>query len=187
MVTLVCLGVVMLVCLIYVENSRMSEQIKKRKEEVLMDYPLIINQLVLYLGAGMTIYSSFLKMSESYEMRREQNIIEKRYAYEELTRMIHQLQGGVSQEKAYYDFGQRIGLMPYMKIVSFITQNLYQGSKELLHLLEREEQAAFEERMNRARKAGEEAGTKLLFPMILLLVVVMIIVMVPAMLRFGAV
>lgn len=186
-ITLLLLGSIFVICLIYVENSRMNEQMKKRNEEILMDYPKIINQLVLYLGAGMTILGSFSKINESYKKKRQKEMIEKRYAYEELSIMMNQLQGGASQEKAYYDFGQRIGLLPYMKLISFITQNLYQGSRELLHLLEQEEQQAFDDRVNQARKLGEEAGTKLLFPMILLLIVVMIIVMVPALLRFGSI
>lgn len=184
-ITLFVLGIIFVICLIYVENSRMNERMKKRNEEILMDYPKIINQLVLYLGAGMTIMGSFSKINEDYKKKRQENLIERRYAYEELSIMMNQLQGGVSQERAYYDFGQRIGLLPYMKLISFITQNLYQGSREILHLLEQEEQQAFDDRVNYARKLGEEAGTKLLFPMILLLIVVMIIVMMPALLRLG--
>ena len=42
----------------------------------------------------------------------------------------------------------------------------------------------FEERKKQARKLGEEAGTKLLFPMILQLGIVMIIVIAPALLGF---
>ena len=40
------------------------------------------------------------------------------------------------------------------------------------------------ERKNNARKLGEKAGTKLLFPMILMLGIVMVILMVPAFLAF---
>ncbi len=39
---------------------------------------------------------------------------------------------------------------------------------------------AFEERKARAKRLGEEAGTKLLLPMFLMLAVVLIIVIVPA-------
>ena len=39
---------------------------------------------------------------------------------------------------------------------------------------------ALEERRARARKAGEQAGTKLLFPMMLMLLVVLVVIMVPA-------
>ena len=39
---------------------------------------------------------------------------------------------------------------------------------------------AFEDRKARARRLGEEAGTKLLLPMFLMLTVVLVIVIVPA-------
>lgn len=51
-------------------------------------------------------------------------------------------------------------------------------------LLEQEAEEAFEERKNSAKKLGEEAGTKLLFPMLLMLGIVIAIIMVPALLSF---
>ena len=41
-----------------------------------------------------------------------------------------------------------------------------------------------EERMDKVRKAGEEAGTKLLLPMVIMLVIVMVIIMIPAYMAF---
>ena len=52
--------------------------------------------------------------------------------------------------------------------------------KGLTQMLKLESVQAFEERKARAKKLGEEAGTKLLFPMFLMLAVVLIIVIVPA-------
>ncbi len=51
--------------------------------------------------------------------------------------------------------------------------------------LENETKIAFEERKQQAKRLGEEAQTKLLFPMILMLTVVMIIIMIPAYMSFG--
>ena len=51
----------------------------------------------------------------------------------------------------------------------------------LTRLLEQEAEDAFEERKSMARKLGEEAGTKMLFPMILMLGAVMLILAFPAM------
>ena len=59
------------------------------------------------------------------------------------------------------------------------------GTKDLILMLELECIEAFEERKNLARKYGEEAGTKLIFPMIVMLAVVMVIIMYPAMVSFG--
>ena len=54
----------------------------------------------------------------------------------------------------------------------------------MLTMLQEESQKAFEEKMDRVRKLGEEAGTKLLLPMIMMLVIVMVIIMIPAYLSF---
>ena len=65
-----------------------------------------------------------------------------------------------------------------------LSQNLRRGNSELLALLQEESKKAFDERMDKARKAGEEAGTKLLLPMILMLVIVMVVIMIPAYMAF---
>ena len=44
-----------------------------------------------------------------------------------------------------------------------------------------EADSSAEERLQQSKKLGEEAGTKLLVPMILMLAVVMAIIMIPAM------
>lgn len=61
-----------------------------------------------------------------------------------------------------------------------MSQNLRKGTKGLVQLLRIDALQAFEERKTRARRLGEEAGTKLLLPMFLMLSVVLVIVVVPA-------
>ena len=58
--------------------------------------------------------------------------------------------------------------------------NLRKGTKGLNDLLRLEAIQSFEERKARARRLGEEAGTKLLLPMFLMLAEVLVIVVVPA-------
>jgi hypothetical protein len=61
---------------------------------------------------------------------------------------------------------------------------MHTGSKGLCRLLEQESQNALEERRALARKLGEEAGTKMLLPLMMMLGIVIAIIMVPAMLSF---
>ena len=49
-----------------------------------------------------------------------------------------------------------------------------------MQLLEEEVSAAFEERKNLAKKSGEEAGTNMLFPMMMMFGIFIVIIMVPA-------
>ena len=74
--------------------------------------------------------------------------------------------------------------MPYMRFSSLITQNLRKGAEGILVILEKEAYESMTERKQAALRAGEKAGTKLLFPMILMLGLVMSIIMVPAFMSF---
>ena len=66
--------------------------------------------------------------------------------------------------------------------LSFIlAANLRQGNEKLLSLLAEEAETVLLEQRYRARKYGEEAGTKLLFPMLIMLLVVMFLILLPAM------
>ena len=53
-----------------------------------------------------------------------------------------------------------------------------------MEFLEGEAQAGLEQRRNTARRLGEEAGTKLLLPMMLMLVLTLAILVIPAVASF---
>jgi tight adherence protein C len=93
------------------------------------------------------------------------------------TREIHM---GVPEGAAYESFGKRTGVREYVRLSTFLTQNLKKGSSTLLQQLKEESVQAEELRIQNARKLSEEATTKLLLPMVMLLVVVMVMIMVPA-------
>ncbi len=162
----------------------LKKEIEKRNQQMLRDYPEIVNKLTLYLQAGMTVYGAWGKMVQDYEKRKEKDSGLKRYVYEEMLYTYREVQDGVPEMDAYLRFGKRCKLQRYMKFSALLVQNLRKGASGLLSLLEYEAQEAYEERKNIAKRAGEEAGTKLLFPMFLMLAIVMIIMIVPAFLSF---
>ena len=148
------------------------------------EYPKIVNQLVLYLGAGMNLKAAFQIISEEYQEDYQTGKIKFRYAYQELYVMMNQLGTGISEKTAYEDYAKRIGENCYLRFMTLVVQNLQKGAAGLLKALEEEEEAAFMKRLEQAKKLGEEAGTKLLFPMLILLIVVMAMIMMPAVFQF---
>ena len=103
----------------------------------------------------------------------------------ELQHSKHNFEIGMAEGRVYYELGRRLKLPCYIKILTLLEQNVTKGSKGLVEILEQEERNALEERMNLAKKSGEEAGTKILGPMILLLIIVMLMIMIPAFLSFA--
>ncbi|MCR5156059.1 MAG: hypothetical protein K6C96_05215 [Butyrivibrio sp.] len=165
------------------KDKELKKSMEERHKQMLGDYSQMISSLVLYMEAGMTMRNIFGKLSSSY-LREKKNGGQKRFLYEEILMTNRELSAGTSELTAYEHFGIRCGGQQYTRLSTLLTQNLKKGNRELLTLLREESNNAFQARMDRARKAGEEAGTKLLLPMILMLVIVMIIIMIPAYLAF---
>ena len=166
------------------KNREVDQKLEKRRKELLLDYPEIVNKLVLYMGAGMTIRNAFLKMAEDYKKQKLTG--RHRYIYEEILLLENELQSGVMETEAYAHLGKRCQLQVYRKFCTLLSQNLRKGSNDLLSMLKQEALSAFEERKSMAKKIGEEAGTKLLVPMMMMLCIVMVIIMVPAYFSFAA-
>lgn len=162
-------------------GRELDQRLEARKRELLLDYPEIVNKLALYMGAGMTVRNAFLKMGEDYKKQKEER---KKYVYEEILMTCYELQGGRSEAEAYAHFGKRCQVQAYMKLSALLSQNIRKGSNDLLRVLGQEADNAFAERKNLAKKLGEEAGTKLLLPMMMMLCVVMVIIMIPAYFSF---
>lgn len=175
--------VVLAVVILYWEKGRALEQkLEARKRELLFDYSEIVNKLALYMGAGMTIRNAFFKMGEDYKKQKGKR---KRYVYEEILITCHELQGGRAEKEAYDRLGKRCQVQSYSKLATLLSQNIKKGSNDLLRMLGQEADNAFAERKSLAKKLGEEAGTKLLLPMMMMLCVVMVIIMIPAYFSFS--
>lgn len=164
-------------------GRELDRQLEQRRRELLLDYPEIVNKLALYMGAGMTIRNAFLKMGEDYKKQQTER---RRYVYEEILIACNEMQSGRSESEVYDHFGRRCQAPVYMKLSTLLSQNLRKGSNDLLSALRREADNAFAERKAMAKKLGEEAGTKLLLPMMMMLCIVMVIIMIPAYFSFAA-
>ncbi len=158
---------------------RQKRELEDRKTQLLLDYPALVNRVMLLLGAGLTVRRVIERLADEYEQSRKKGG-EIRYVYEEICVMAQEIRDGVSESRAVERFGGRCGLLPYLRFASVITQNLKKGAEGILDILERESMDALEKRKARVLQLGELAGTKLLFPMIIMLGIVMGILMVPA-------
>lgn len=182
---LICLWSVVLGLGIYpLQKEKEKRQKELVRKEMQRDYPDIVQKLVLFLRAGFTIRKAMEKIADGYLRSREKYHTKERGAYEEIVRTCREMQGGIYEAEAYERFGTRCGISQYKILSVLLVQNLKKGNKNLLELLEREEAVAEDERKRSAKVRGEEASTKLLFPMVLQLIVVLMILIIPAFFSF---
>lgn len=161
-----------------------KNQIKIREQQLLFDYSEVVSKLVVYIGAGLTVRGAWDRIAAGYKDGVKQGKRSVRPAYEEMVKTAAQLGSGLSEGRAYSEFGRRCGLQAYIKLSALLEQSQKNGSRQLRPALELEMASAFEQRKNLAKKLGEEAGTKLLLPLLMMLGVVMVMIVVPAFLGF---
>lgn len=178
-VILLVLAIALAIGIWYAMDKDIHKRVLERQEQMSRDYPEFISKLVLYMGAGMTIRGAVSRIGAEIKKHPD------RYIYEEIVRICHEMDSGISEGVAYLNFGKRCQDVHYVRLSMLLSQNLRKGNAGLISLLEKEAEEAFEERKRNARKYGEEAGTKLLLPMMLMLLIVMVVIMVPAFVSFG--
>ena len=174
---MLALTVILPLCLWVQRDQKIRQRARERNVQMALDYPELMWKMTMLLGAGLTIRGTFLRIAAEYKRNRRG---EARYAYEEMLFACSEMKSGVPESTAYENFGRRCDLPQYVKLGSLLSQNLKKGSKGLASMLEKEAASSMEERQNMARKLGEQAGTKLLFPMAMMLGIVMTVLMVPA-------
>ncbi len=177
-IVLIIMAVLIGILLYVLKMQNQGKEQNQKKQQMLLDYPEIINKMTLFLGAGMTVKRAWKKIVEDYEHWKEMWGV--RYAYEEMKGACYEMESGVTEAESYENFGRRCNVQVYIRFGALLSQNLRKGTKGLTQLLKLESIQAFEERKARAKRAGEEAGTKLLLPMFLMLAIVLVIVIVPA-------
>lgn len=162
-------------------EKKLEKKERERRRQLILDYPELLFQMAMLLGAGLTLKSTFVKIASDYQKQRRK---QPRYVYEEMLFACREMENGVGEAWAYENFGRRCGEAEYIKLGAVLSRNLKKGTQGLLEFLEGEAQAGLEQRRNTARRLGEEAGTKLLLPMMLMLVLTLAILVIPAVASF---
>lgn len=178
------LEIIALILLSLISKRKREEAEKKRLAAMEKDYPDIVNQLSLLLGAGMTTRQAWNRMSTQYGFKRDAGMIEKREVYEAIGRMNRRFAEGESERAIYQQFTEEIPASSYRKLMRLLLGNLEKGTAGIGMRLEEERRLAFEQRILIAKKQGEEASTKMLLPLMLMMMIVMGIVMLPALMKF---
>lgn len=165
----------------YADSAEKKEREKKRLQEIRKDYPEFVMKCAMLVGAGMTPRQAFERLGKVY---RENGFV-KNPLYEEVLVTNRELDNRIAERRVYESFGRRCGIREAEKLGSMLSRNLTKGTEGLKNALREEAKEAMEMEKERIRKQGETAGTKLLFPMLILLLIVMVIIMIPAFSTFS--
>lgn len=156
------------------EYAERFEMERKRKEEILEAYPAFVLRYSMLVSAGLTLRQALHRIVTEGKQDRQG------YLYQELQKGYREMETGISEGLVYENIGYRCNIPQMRKFGTLLSSNLRKGQEGLAGLLRAEAASAMADRREIIRKKGETAGTKLLFPMLLLLLIVFVIIMVPA-------
>lgn len=172
-------ALIMVVVFTIIGDLDLDKEIKKRRMDIQIDFPDFINKLALLINAGMTVGRAWEKIVE--DNKKDTPL------YKELYITQFDIQGGKSEAQAYEDFARRCRTPEITKFIAVILQNLKKGNEELVAILKLQANESWEMRKNVAKKLGEEASAKLLFPMMIMFLAILIIVIIPAILAISGI
>lgn len=172
------LGILCALCLYKGMDKDLDKLYEKRQQELLFGYPEFVSKLALLTGTGMSVTGAIRRIYTDKKNKKGDPL------YEELGIFVRELDNGMLEEYALEEFGKRSGLIQYRKFCTLLSINMKKGSLNLKTMLENEAEEAFTNHQLQIKKMGEEAGTKLLLPMIMMLGVVVVIIMIPAFMTY---
>jgi tight adherence protein C len=167
-------AVLVLGAIIYFSDNELKEKVKKRRLSIQLDFPDFINKLTLLINAGMTVPKAWEKIVSD---NKKDTVL-----YEELGGVLADIRAGKSEIGAYEDFDKRCRIPEITKFISVILQNMKKGNNEMVSILRLQATECWEMRKNAAKRLGEEASTKMLFPAMIMFLAVLLVVAVPAVL-----
>lgn len=172
--------------LMIVYNSQMDNDVIRRDEErteqLIREYPILLNRFSLFYNAGMPIKGIWSKLCKDYENNKNGKKINA--VYEEMLVSYYGMQEGKTEAEMYSDFARRCDLQKYNAFANLLCQSVSKGRSDTCEILARECEDAFNERKRIAKEKTETAGTKMLGPMFIMLLVVIVIVLYPAFASF---
>lgn len=156
--------------------SGLEKQKKKQADQARNGYAEFVTKLSLVLMAGVSVRDAFARLSREYAKTYGTDYI----LTKELQVTCRELSNGCPEAVAYEAFGDRFGQVPYQRTASLLSQNATKGVQNIRGLLLHEAKEVMAEERTKIRVRGEQAGTKLLFPMMGFLILIFAILLVPA-------
>ncbi|WP_055109124.1 type II secretion system F family protein [Paenibacillus ihumii] len=168
------IGAVLAVLLPLALVNDLNSKVKRREQQILLELPELLNKIVLLVGAGSTVQQA---IKQCLERKRGQ---EGHPLYRELFQMQRECEGGYSFAQAMEGFSKRCGMQEVSAFTTAVLLNYRRGGSDFVLALRDLSHTLWERRKAVGKTLGEQASSKLVFPMVLLFLIIVVLVGTPA-------
>ncbi|MBM7566941.1 type II secretion system F family protein [Paenibacillus sacheonensis] len=151
-------------------------QVTRRKQDIVLLLPEVLGKLMLLLGAGETLQRALVRCAERSDEEGQHPLLL------ELRRVNESVRNGESFAAAMEVFSRRCGVQEVSVFTTTLLLNYRRGGDRLVLSLKELSYSLWEKRKAVVRARGEEASSKLVFPLVGIFFVLMVLVASPAIL-----
>lgn len=153
----------------YLPYDNINVVVRQREEEIENQFPQVVSKLTLLTVAGMEVTQAWQLTSNSGTG----------VLYEEMKRVLIDLEHNVSVQDAYSKFITRCNNSYATKLATAIIQNFTKGNSEIVSLFKTLNSESWMEHKHNARRKGEQIQSKLLVPTLLMFLGIIVLIIVP--------
>ena len=182
------LGIMVIAFAVFL-RFRLSDRIRKRRESIEDDYPLLVMSLAGLMISGYNVQNAWHRLAEDYSASMKGLSVREyrkrmRYAYEELVLTDRKIRRGESEIEAYREYARIMGSRQYLRLSELLEQFVRTGRSDVYELWNLEHTQALTEKKNRMSEKASRRESALVLPMVILLGMIMAMILVPAMMSF---
>ncbi len=160
----------------YYFGTLAEKQILARSEEMLSDFSEVVSKLALMTNAGMILREAWEEIAYTGETT----------IYQEMQKAVDEMNNGVAEVDAVYNFGMRCTIPEVKKFASTLVQGMVKGNAELTTMLLTQSKEVWSLKKQNVRRQGEKAASKLLVPICIIFIGILIMVLVPIFSNMGS-
>lgn len=161
--------------LYYYFSTLPASKVKQRSIRFMDEFPNAVSTIALLVNSGMILREAWREVSMSAETE----------LYMEMRKVNEDIDNGVAEVDALYNFGNRCVTPEIKKFTAFIVQGLEKGSRDLANALKNQTDELWELKKQNILKRGELASSKLMIPLMVMFIGILIMVMGPIMTNLG--
>lgn len=168
-------GIVFSALAYYYFGTVTEKKILERSDELLHDFSEVVSKLALLTNAGMILREAWHEVAYAG----------KGVIYTEMQTAVNEMNNGVSEIDAIYNFGARCIIPEIKKFTSTIIQGMTKGNRELTLMLQQQSKEVWQLKKQFARREGEKAASKLLIPICIMFIGILIMIIIPIFTNLG--
>ncbi|RXZ84750.1 type II secretion protein F [Paenibacillaceae bacterium] len=171
------IGAVLALLLPVAKLRDLRQQVERRRQDILLALPDLLSKLMLLVGAGETVTRALLRCASPAADEERRGPLQL-----ELQKTCNELANGEAFHHALESFSKRCAVQEVSIFTVTLLLNYRRGGERFVLSLRDLSYTLWEKRKAVARARGEEASSKLVFPLVALFFIMMVLVGAPAML-----